>query len=142
MTQIGPSECCKQPVSLGQSEWLRAPIRDQRIVAPAGPRVPLRNAKYGRAQLRGVRRFRPSFADHLVFDAAGSDRIQRDARLDRKSGITGAKTATERAHAIWKRKLSEFEPPPVDASVAEALDDFAARRTAAPRRWIEAAPGA
>jgi trimethylamine--corrinoid protein Co-methyltransferase len=43
----------------------------------------------------------------------------------------GAKTATERAHAIWKRKLAEFEPPPSDASVAEALDDFVARRTAA-----------
>ena len=54
----------------------------------------------------------------------------------------GAKTATERAHAIWKRKLAEFEPPLADASVAEALDDFVARRTAAPRRWIEAAAGA
>ena len=43
----------------------------------------------------------------------------------------GAKTATERAHAIWKRTLAEFEPPPVDTSVAEALDDFVARRTAA-----------
>ncbi len=43
----------------------------------------------------------------------------------------GAKTATERAHAIWKRKLAEFEPPPVDVSVAEALEDFVARRTAA-----------
>jgi len=46
-------------------------------------------------------------------------------------GEAGAKTATERAHAIWKRKLAEFEPPPVDANVAEALDDFVARRTAA-----------
>ncbi len=43
----------------------------------------------------------------------------------------GAKTATERAHAIWKRKLAEFEPSPVDANVAEALEDFVARRTAA-----------
>ena len=37
----------------------------------------------------------------------------------RRAPLAGAKTATERAHAIWKRKLSEFEPPPVDASVAE-----------------------
>ena len=43
----------------------------------------------------------------------------------------GAKTTTERAHALWKRKLAEFEPPPVDAGVAEALDDFVVRRTAA-----------
>ncbi len=42
----------------------------------------------------------------------------------------GTKTATERAHAIWKRKLAEFEPPPVDPSIAEVLDDFAARRMA------------
>ena len=43
----------------------------------------------------------------------------------------GAKTATERAHVIWKRRLAEFEPPPVDASVAEELDDFGAMRRAA-----------
>jgi len=42
----------------------------------------------------------------------------------------GTKTATERAHAIWKRKLAEFEPPPVDPGIAEVLDDFAARRMA------------
>ena len=41
----------------------------------------------------------------------------------------GSKTATERAHEIWKRKLAEFEPPSVDPGVAEALDDFVARRT-------------
>ena len=29
-----------------------------------------------------------------------------------------------------QRKLAEFEPPPVDASVAEALDDSVARQTA------------
>jgi trimethylamine--corrinoid protein Co-methyltransferase len=46
-------------------------------------------------------------------------------------GGAGAKTPTERAHAIWERKLAEFEPPPIDTKVAEALDDFVARRTAA-----------
>jgi trimethylamine--corrinoid protein Co-methyltransferase len=42
----------------------------------------------------------------------------------------GAKTATERAHEIWKRRLAEFEPPPIDPGIADALDDFVARRTA------------
>lgn len=42
----------------------------------------------------------------------------------------GAKTATERAHELWKRKLAEFEPPETDPGIAEALDDFVARRTA------------
>jgi trimethylamine--corrinoid protein Co-methyltransferase len=40
----------------------------------------------------------------------------------------GSKTATERANAIWKRLLAEYEPPPLEAGVAEALDDFVARR--------------
>jgi len=31
-----------------------------------------------------------------------------------------------------ERKLAEFEPSPIDARVAEALDDFVARRTVAP----------
>ncbi len=66
---------------------MRARIRDQHIVAPAGLRVPLRNMKYRRAQLRDARRFRPSFADHVVFDAAGSNRILGDARLDRITSI-------------------------------------------------------
>jgi len=40
----------------------------------------------------------------------------------------GAKTATERAHGVWKRKLAEFEPPPLDPGIAEALDAYVARR--------------
>ncbi len=44
---------------------------------------------------------------------------------------TGSKTVTERAHAIWMRKLAEFEPPSPRPGVAEALDAFIARRTAA-----------
>jgi trimethylamine--corrinoid protein Co-methyltransferase len=45
----------------------------------------------------------------------------------------GARTATERANTIWKQLLAEFEPPPMDPSVREALDAFIARR----RREIE-----
>jgi len=40
----------------------------------------------------------------------------------------GAQTATRRANGIWKRLLAEFEPPPIDPAVVEALDDFVARR--------------
>jgi trimethylamine--corrinoid protein Co-methyltransferase len=43
---------------------------------------------------------------------------------------SGARTATERANAIWKRVLAAFEPPPLDPARREALDDFIARRTA------------
>ena len=42
----------------------------------------------------------------------------------------GAMTATERASRIWKQLLAEYEPPPLDAGAAEALDAFVARRRA------------
>ncbi len=41
----------------------------------------------------------------------------------------GAKTATERAHTLWRRKVAEFEPPPLDIGAAEELNDFIIRRT-------------
>lgn len=40
----------------------------------------------------------------------------------------GAKTATERATAIWQKALAEFEPPPLDPARREAIDDYVARR--------------
>jgi trimethylamine--corrinoid protein Co-methyltransferase len=40
----------------------------------------------------------------------------------------GAKTAAERANAIWKRLLADYEPPPIDISIRDALDDYVARR--------------
>ncbi|MEA2632710.1 MAG: trimethylamine---corrinoid protein Co-methyltransferase [Chloroflexota bacterium] len=40
----------------------------------------------------------------------------------------GARTATERANAIWKRLLTEAVPPPLDDGIVEALDAFVARR--------------
>jgi trimethylamine--corrinoid protein Co-methyltransferase len=41
---------------------------------------------------------------------------------------TGALTATERAHRIYKQVLAEFEPPPLDPAIRDELDDFVARR--------------
>jgi trimethylamine--corrinoid protein Co-methyltransferase len=43
---------------------------------------------------------------------------------------TGAKTATERANALWKKIVAGFEPPPFDEGRREAVEDFIARRTA------------
>ncbi len=42
----------------------------------------------------------------------------------------GALTATQRANGIWKQILADFEAPPMDPAVREALDDFVARRSA------------
>ena len=40
----------------------------------------------------------------------------------------GAKTATERANAIWKQLLADYEPPPTDPAIREALEAYVARR--------------
>ncbi len=41
---------------------------------------------------------------------------------------SGAETATQRAHKIYQRVLSEFEPPPLDPAIKEELEAFVARR--------------
>jgi trimethylamine--corrinoid protein Co-methyltransferase len=40
----------------------------------------------------------------------------------------GAKTATERAGALWRAALAAFQPPPLDTSTLEALSAFVERR--------------
>ena len=42
--------------------------------------------------------------------------------------LAGAKDATARATDIWKRALAEYEEPPLDPAIREALDDYVARR--------------
>jgi trimethylamine--corrinoid protein Co-methyltransferase len=43
----------------------------------------------------------------------------------------GADDAATRANRLWKKRLAEFETPPLDAGVDEALRDFIARKDAA-----------
>jgi trimethylamine--corrinoid protein Co-methyltransferase len=40
----------------------------------------------------------------------------------------GGDTAEQRANGIWKRMLAEYERPPIDEAVDEAMRDFVARR--------------
>jgi trimethylamine---corrinoid protein Co-methyltransferase len=42
--------------------------------------------------------------------------------------IAGAKDATQRATGIWKQALKEYEQPPLDPAVREALDAYVATR--------------
>jgi trimethylamine--corrinoid protein Co-methyltransferase len=42
----------------------------------------------------------------------------------------GSPTQAERATRRWKTMLAEYEPPPMDAAIAEALSEFIARRKA------------
>ncbi|MDF2766260.1 MAG: trimethylamine methyltransferase [Rhodospirillales bacterium] len=43
----------------------------------------------------------------------------------------GAQDAASRANALWKRMLREYEAPPIDPGVDEALNDFISRKIAA-----------
>ena len=42
----------------------------------------------------------------------------------------GSKTATDRATGIWQQALAAYEPPPLDAAVRDAVQDYVARRKA------------
>ncbi len=41
---------------------------------------------------------------------------------------SGAETATQRAHKVYKRVLAEYTPPPLDPAIAEELEAYVARR--------------
>ena len=45
--------------------------------------------------------------------------------------LAGGKDATHRATAIWKRALSEYAQPPMDAAIRQELDAYVATRRAA-----------
>jgi len=40
----------------------------------------------------------------------------------------GGQDATQRAHTIWKKVLAEYETPPLDPAIKEALQDYTTRR--------------
>ena len=61
--------------------------------------------------------------------AAGGNRFDRPGEaLFGAWADGGAKTATERAGALWRETLASFQPPPTDPQVLEALTAFVARR--------------
>ena len=43
---------------------------------------------------------------------------------------TGSLDATRRANRIYKQVLADFEPPPLDPAIRDALEAFVARRKA------------
>jgi len=65
--------------------------------------------------------FENAFYRSTIADNNSFEQWQEEGSLD----------AAQRAHAIWKRQLSEYQAPPIDAAVDEALRDFMARKKAA-----------
>lgn len=49
---------------------------------------------------------------------------------------SGSTTSEQRANTLWKRTLAEYEAPPMDDAVDEALREYVARRkTEMPDQW-------
>ena len=46
----------------------------------------------------------------------------------------GGKDAAARAGDIWRKKLAEYQPPPLDDAIRAELDDFVTRRRRRARR--------
>jgi len=101
-----------RPIEVTEDELAAGAIAE---VAPGGHHfgTPHTLARYETAF------YRPMISDRRNFEAwaeAGSD------------------DAARRANAAWKALLAEYQPPPMDEGVREALEDYAERR----RREIEA----
>jgi trimethylamine--corrinoid protein Co-methyltransferase len=58
-----------------------------------------------------------------VVPASLSDRLANDTWA-----LAGGEDAATRANRIWKEMLAHYEQPPLDLAIAEALDEYVARR--------------
>lgn len=74
-----------------------------------------------------MRHFREAFYRPLIAD------VQNYVRWEQK----GAETADVRANRVWKKWLSEYQQPPLDPGVDEALRDYVARRKLEIREALE-----
>ena len=64
--------------------------------------------------------FETAFYRSEIADNNSFEQWQEDGSLD----------AAQRANKIWKRTLAEYEAPPIDPGVEEALNEFIDRRKA------------
>lgn len=62
------------------------------------------------------------------FDQAFYEPMLSDWRNFETWSEAGAKTGTERAHAIWKELLRSYQEPPLDPARFEALEAYVAKR--------------
>jgi trimethylamine--corrinoid protein Co-methyltransferase len=64
-------------------------------------------------------RYRTAFFSPTLSDRRGYDAW----------AVAGSEDTARRANRIWKEMLAHYEAPPLDPGIAEALDDYVARRT-------------
>ncbi len=64
--------------------------------------------------------FETAFYRSTIADNNSFEQWEQDGSLD----------AAQRANAIWKQMLRDYEPPPLDPAIDEALQEFMARRKA------------
>ncbi len=70
------------------------------------------------------------------YETAFWDSDTADNEPFEKWEAAGSGDAATRANRLWKRRLAEYQAPPIDAGVDEALRDYVARRKAAvPDQW-------
>ena len=62
------------------------------------------------------------------FETAFHQSMIADLRPFQTWAEDGARSATDRANRIWKSLLAHYEAPPLDAAIAEAIDEFVERR--------------
>jgi len=68
-----------------------------------------------------MQRFKTAFYQPMLSDWQNQENWQQ----------AGAKDATARATDVWQKALKEYEPPPMEPDVKEALQAFVAKRTEA-----------
>lgn len=64
-------------------------------------------------------RFRTEFYQSTLADRQGYDMW----------AAAGGQDTVQRAHTIWRELLGQYEPPPIDPAIRDALADYVARRT-------------
>lgn len=70
------------------------------------------------------------------YETAYWDSVTADNRPFEQWQAEGGPDAAQRANRIWKERLHEFQPPPLDVAIDEALRDFIDRRkTSMPDAW-------
>jgi trimethylamine--corrinoid protein Co-methyltransferase len=73
-----------------------------------------------------MRNYETAFYDFELSDNNSFEQWSEQGSLD----------ITKRANAKWKKQLADYEPPPIDAGVDEALKDFITRKKASMEdRW-------